>query len=370
MSSLQLDHIGKCYGTVEVIPDLSLDVRQGEFVVFLGPSGCGKTSLLRMVAGLESITRGRVLIGGDDVTHRAPGQRNLAMVFQHYALYPHMTVRDNLSFGLHNVGVAPAEIDRRLLEAARMLELDSLLQRRPDQLSGGQRQRVAIGRAVVKEPALFLFDEPLSNLDAALRGRTRVELARLHQRLGATMVFVTHDQLEAMTLATRIVVMNKGAIEQVGTPAEIYRRPATRFVASFIGTPGMNLIPVQRSADDGLGHCTVLAPGGQAVATAVPAAGVPRGELTLGVRPENLVLAEQGSLHGTVELVEFLGERTLVHVTLADGHTVIGTAGAAPVQRGEAVALAAQTSELQLFDAQGRAHAAPLVAAPAHRAAA
>ncbi|MDT7836513.1 ABC transporter ATP-binding protein [Aquabacterium sp. OR-4] len=372
MSSLQLDQIGKRYGAVEVIADLSLDVRQGEFIVFLGPSGCGKTSLLRMVAGLESVTRGRVLIGGEDVTHLAPGQRKLAMVFQHYALYPHMTVRDNLDFGLRNVGLAEAEITRRVAEAARMLELDALLQRKPDQLSGGQRQRVAIGRAVVKEPALFLFDEPLSNLDAALRGRTRVELARLHQRLGATMVFVTHDQLEAMTLATRIVVMNKGAIEQVGTPAEIYRRPATRFVASFIGTPGMNLLNVQRLEDDAQGLCQVVAAGGQRLATRVPGHQLTGQDLCLGVRPENLVLAEpgaRGTLSGRVELVEFLGERTLVHVALADGSLVIATAAGAQPQRGEAVGLAAQLGELQLFDARGRGHAAPLASAEGDAAA-
>ncbi|MFZ2987805.1 ABC transporter ATP-binding protein, partial [Ideonella sp.] len=353
MSSLQLDQVGKRYGAVEVIANLSLHVQQGEFLVFLGPSGCGKTSLLRMVAGLESVTSGRVLIGGEDVTHRAPGQRKLAMVFQHYALYPHMTVRDNLVFGLRNVGMPTAEIDRRVTEASRMLELDTLLQRKPEQLSGGQRQRVAIGRAVVKEPALFLFDEPLSNLDAALRGRTRVELARLHQRLGATMVFVTHDQLEAMTLATRIVVMNKGAIEQVGTPAEIYRRPATRFVAGFIGTPGMNLLPVERSVDSDSGLCSVTTLDGQRIVTALRSSLVPSGALTLGIRPENLVVAAAGTepalLQGQVELVEYLGDRSLVHVALASGQTLIATAGASVPARGERVGLAAPVSELQLF---------------------
>ena len=220
MAALKLEQIGKRYGAVQVIPDLSLDVAPGEFIVFLGPSGCGKTSLLRMIAGLEEVTAGRILIGGQDVTHAAPGLRQLAMVFQHYALYPHMTVRDNLAFGLRNIKLTEAEIDRRIQEAGRMLELDALLARKPGQLSGGQRQRVAIGRAVVKEPAIFLFDEPLSNLDAALRGRTRLELAQLHRRLGATMVYVTHDQIEAMTLATRIVVMKAGRIEQGAPPAE------------------------------------------------------------------------------------------------------------------------------------------------------
>lgn len=358
MSSLQLDQVGKAYGPVDVIPELSLQVAQGEFVVFLGPSGCGKTTLLRMIAGLESVSRGRVLIGGQDVTRKPPGQRHLAMVFQHYALYPHMSVRENLAFGLRNIGLPSKEIDRRVQEAARMLELEPVLQRKPEQMSGGQRQRVAIGRAVVKEPGLFLFDEPLSNLDASLRARTRVELARLHQRLGATMIFVTHDQLEAMTLATRIVVMNKGAIEQVGRPEDIYRRPATRFVARFIGTPGMNLLPVQSIGTED-GCCVVVAPGGQRVVTAVRAAEVPAGPLSLGVRPEHLTVAEPGLLRGSVELVEFLGERSLVHVALPDGSLLVATAGTQPVRRGDVVGLHAALGELQLFDALGRGHSAP-----------
>jgi len=375
VSALKLDKVGKRYGAVKVIEQLSLDIAAGEFVVFLGPSGCGKTSLLRMIAGLESVTAGRVLIGGQDVTALPPGQRQLAMVFQHYALYPHMTVRANLAFGLRNVGVPADEIARRIDEAARMLELAPLLDRRPEQLSGGQRQRVAIGRAVVKEPAVFLFDEPLSNLDAALRGRTRVELARLHQRLGATMVFVTHDQLEAMTLATRIVVMNGGAIEQIGTPAEVYRRPATRFVAGFIGTPAMNFVEVARTGD-AAGQAVVMLPGGERLVTRVPAAALGEstslggGRLSLGVRPENLrlvgahELSPAPALHGRVDLVEFLGERTIAHVRLADD-SVIGVTvqGASPV-RGERVGVAMDLDQAHLFDAQGRAfHAGPVDAA-------
>ena len=354
MAALKLEQICKRYGAVQVIPDLSLDVAPGEFIVFLGPSGCGKTSLLRMIAGLEEVTAGRILIGGQDVTHAAPGLRQLAMVFQHYALYPHMTVRDNLAFGLRNIKLTEAEIDRRIQEAARMLELDALLARKPGQLSGGQRQRVAIGRAVVKEPAIFLFDEPLSNLDAALRGRTRLELAQLHRRLGATMVFVTHDQIEAMTLATRIVVMNAGRIEQVAPPAELYRRPATRFVAGFIGTPGMNFIPVRRLADR-QGRAAVELPGGQEIGTLVEAA-VPGSELTLGIRPEHLVTAARGPLPAQVEMVEFLGERTLAHVRLVDGTRAIATVAGVSPAAGETVQLDLAMEEAHLFDKQGLAH--------------
>jgi len=357
VAGLKLENVCKRYGAVQVIENLSLDVTPGEFVVFLGPSGCGKTSLLRMIAGLEEVSGGRIVLGERDVTHAAPGQRNLAMVFQHYALYPHMTVRENLAFGLKNIGIAAVEVARRITESARMLELDTLLDRKPGQLSGGQRQRVAIGRAVVKEPGIFLFDEPLSNLDAALRGRTRLELAQLHQRLGTTMVFVTHDQIEAMTLATRIVVMKGGAIEQVATPAELYRRPATRFVASFIGTPGMGFVPVQRTADDG-GRVVVKVPGGAAVITRVNPAGLPSQGLVLGVRPENLRVTEQGPLRGCVELVEFLGERTLAHLKLEDGSPLIVTVphGVASPKLGSDVAASVDLAEAHLFDESGRAH--------------
>ena len=373
MTALKLEQVGKAYGSIRVIERLSLEIAKGEFIVFLGPSGCGKTSLLRMVAGLEEVTDGRVLIDGRDVTHAPPGRRNLAMVFQHYALYPHMTVRANLAFGLQNIGTPADEVGRRIDEAARMLELDKLLDRKPEQLSGGQRQRVAIGRAVVKEPAIFLFDEPLSNLDAALRGRTRVELARLHQRLGATMVFVTHDQLEAMTLATRIVVMNGGAIEQIGTPAEIYRRPATRFVAGFIGTPAMNFVDARR-LDDSDGRVALALPGGASLVTRVPADAVGGGEgLVLGVRPENLRLgaADGAPLAGRVDLVEFLGERTLAHVRLADGAVVSASVVGAAPRVGDAVGLDIDLAEAHVFDGSGRAgHAADAAAVVALRRAA
>jgi len=356
VAALKLEGLSKRYGAVQVISELSLDVEDGEFLVFLGPSGCGKTSLLRMVAGLEEVSGGRILIGGRDVTQAAPGQRELAMVFQHYALYPHMTVRDNLAFGLRNVGLAESEIARRITESARMLELAALLDRKPGQLSGGQRQRVAIGRAVVKEPGLFLFDEPLSNLDAALRGRTRLELAQLHRRLGATMIFVTHDQLEAMTLATRIVVMNGGAIEQLATPAEVYRRPATRFVAGFIGTPGMNFITVRRLADEA-GWAVLELPGGQVLRSQVRAASLPiEAQLSLGLRPEHLRPAADGPLRGSVELVEFLGERTLAHLKLADGSPLTITLNGEQPRPGATLTVAADLAEAHLFDASGRAH--------------
>ena len=356
VSGIELSHLAKRYGAVEVIADLSLAIEPGEFIVFLGPSGCGKSTLLRMVAGLESVSAGNIRIGGQDVTTLAPGARNVAMVFQQYALYPHMTVRENMAFGLRNVRTAEPEIERRVGNAARILELESLLERKPTQLSGGQRQRVAIGRAVVKEPVAFLFDEPLSNLDAALRSRTRVELARLHKRLGATMVFVTHDQIEAMTLASRVAVMNHGRIEQVAAPMEIYRRPATRFVAGFVGSPAMNFMPVQRLAD-AEGCVSVRLPGGAELRTAVPSAMGLNGTLTLGVRPEALQPQERGELGGRAEVVERLGERTLVHVLLDDGVLLVAEAQRdSSVNVGDAMQLRFDARHVHLFDAAGAAH--------------
>ena len=358
VAGIELRHVAKRFGPVEVIPDFSLAIEPGEFVVLLGPSGCGKSTLLRMLAGLEPVSAGEIRLGGRDVTHLAPGQRDVAMVFQQYALYPHMSVRENMSFGLRNVDVPAAEITRRVAHAAQMLELDALLERRPAQLSGGQRQRVAIGRAVVKEPAAFLFDEPLSNLDATLRARTRVELARLHKRLGATMVFVTHDQIEAMTLATRIAVMNQGRIEQLAAPMEIYHRPATRFVAGFVGSPAMNFLPVTRLPDEA-GGVGVRLPGGAVLRTLVPPWASIGSELTLGVRPEALQVQAkaQGELSGRAEVVERLGERTLVHVLLDDGSLVVAEAHRdSTVSAGEAMQLQISPRHVHLFDAAGTAH--------------
>jgi multiple sugar transport system ATP-binding protein len=361
MHSIEWQHVAKRFGTTVVIPDFSLRVEPGEFIALLGPSGCGKSTLLRMLAGLETVSEGRMLIGERDVTSLPPGQRGIAMVFQQYALYPHMTVRENLSFGLRNVGAKPAVIAERVDAASRMLDLTPLLERLPSQLSGGQRQRVAIGRALVKEPAAFLLDEPMSNLDASLRTRTRVEIARLHKQLKATMLLVTHDQVEAMTLADRIVVMNQGRIEQVAAPMEAYERPATRFVAGFVGNPGMNFIPVTLAGLSAGGAARVTLPGGAVLDTGIRLPdGAPADGWTLGVRPEALVREAGGVLPGRVEVVERLGERTLLHVQLADGSLVVADArGAAEPALGETVPLAPQPGRLHLFDAQGLAHREP-----------
>ena len=357
MQGIQLVGVTKRFGSVEVIADLDLEIVAGEFLVVLGPSGCGKSTVLRMIAGLEPVSAGQVRIAGRDVTRMAPGARGVAMVFQHYALYPHMTVYDNLAFGMRNVGLAEPEIDRRIKEAARVLEVEPFLERRPAQLSGGQRQRVAIGRALVKEPVAFLLDEPLSNLDAGLRARTRVELARLHQRLKTTMVFVTHDQAEAMTLATRLVVMNRGSIEQIGAPMEVYRRPATRFVAGFIGTPAMNFLPVERlAAVDG--KVVVKLRDGTVLPTAIRDDDVAAaGELTLGVRAESVTLDGTRQAVGRAEVIERLGDRTLAHVALADGSTLVAQAHReSAVAVGEEVGLSFETAPMQLFDAAGVAY--------------
>jgi multiple sugar transport system ATP-binding protein len=356
MAAIQLNGVSKRYGSVEVIRDLHLEIAQGEFLVFLGPSGCGKTTLLRMIAGLEQVSGGSIRIGARDVTHLVPAARDVAMVFQHYALYPHMSVYDNLAFGLRNVGLDRREIDRRIQEASRILEIAEYLKRRPGQLSGGQRQRVAIGRALVKEPAAFLLDEPLSNLDAALRSRTRVELARLHRRLRSTMVFVTHDQVEAMTLATRIAVMNGGRVEQMATPLEVYRRPATRFVAGFVGTPAMNFLPVHRVPGKG-GLAAVALADGTELQSAVPEAGLPAGPLTLGVRAEAITVDGEGQTRGRAEVVERLGERTLVHVGIGEGALVVGEAPReSELQAGENVGLRFDRAALHLFDERGGAY--------------
>ncbi|WP_166444128.1 ABC transporter ATP-binding protein [Pararobbsia silviterrae] len=357
MTGIRLNGVTKRYGETEVITGLDLDIHEGEFLVFLGPSGCGKSTLLRMIAGLESVSDGQITIGDREVNDLPPGKRGVAMVFQHYALYPHMTVYDNMAFGLRNSGVVSDDIDRRIKEAARMLELDALLQRRPSQLSGGQRQRVAIGRAVVKEPEAFLFDEPLSNLDAALRTRTRVELARIHQRLNSTMVFVTHDQIEAMTLATRIVVMNRGRIEQIGAPLEIYKRPATRFVAGFIGAPAMNFIDVERAGDQG-GRLVVALPGAQIkIPTAVAASSLPAGKLTLGVRAEHVILDASGPLEGRAEVIERLGDRSLAHVSLPNLPLLVAEVPRdLELEVGARVRMSLDAAHLHLFDEAGKAH--------------
>ncbi|KQV65147.1 sn-glycerol-3-phosphate ABC transporter ATP-binding protein UgpC [Rhizobium sp. Root1220] len=355
MAEIRLENVSKSFGNVKVIEDISLTVISGELLVFLGPSGSGKSTLLRMIAGLEEITSGALSINGVRSETLAPGQRSLAMVFQNYALYPHMTVRENMAFGLRNIGMPERDIDLRVSEAARMLEMDELLERRPAQLSGGQRQRVAIGRAIVKDPTAFLLDEPLSNLDAALRVRTRVELAELHQRMKSTMIYVTHDQTEAMTLADRIVVLNNCRIEQIGTPMEVYLKPASRFVAGFVGSPAMNFLPV-----DLLPGGALRLGEGPELKIALPPSGPGRYEL--GIRPESVrVLEGEGaSAQGSpakVGVVERLGDRTLLYCSLKDGTEVIAQdSGRCNIQPGDTVFIAFDTSAIHLFDQDGKAH--------------
>ncbi|WP_322998234.1 sn-glycerol-3-phosphate import ATP-binding protein UgpC [Castellaniella sp.] len=312
MATLSFRNVRKTYpGGVAVIHGIDMEVRDGEFVVIVGPSGCGKSTLMRMVAGLESVTDGEIAIGDRVVNTLEPAERNIAMVFQNYALYPHMSVFDNMAYGLKIRRMDKAEIQRRVQDAARILELDHLLDRRPRQLSGGQRQRVAMGRAIVREPSVFLFDEPLSNLDAKLRVQMRLEIQKLHQRLKTTSLYVTHDQVEAMTLAHRMIVMNQGVPEQIGTPAQVFERPATTFVASFIGSPPMNLLHVNVDAQG-----RVLGPDGQVLPVQAPAS-ASGAALILGLRPEHLRLNAPG-LQAQVETVEILGSEQLIHARWGD----------------------------------------------------
>jgi multiple sugar transport system ATP-binding protein len=362
VGNLALRRVSKRFGSTVVLDEVSLDIGASEFLVVLGPSGCGKSTLLRVIAGLEAIDAGEIQIDGERVDHLPPGKRGVAMVFQGYALYPHMNVRDNIAFGLRNIGTARAEIDRRIAEVARMLEMEQLLERLPSELSGGQRQRVAIGRAIVKDPKLFMFDEPLSNLDAALRSRTRQEIANLHRRIKKAMIFVTHDQTEAMTLADRIVVMNQRRIEQIGTPLQVYREPATVFVATFIGSPAMNILPVTRATGNRMRLCARLADGTQ-IETTVPEASLPTDvALRLGLRPEAVKLTAlgDGETKAHVEFVEFLGDKTHVHLSLAGGDRLVALDGAAcPARAGDSVGVNFDHTAAHLFDADGRNHRPP-----------
>jgi multiple sugar transport system ATP-binding protein len=357
MTSLSLRNIGKTYhGSVKVIEGLDLDIHEGEFMVFVGPSGCGKTTLLRMIAGLEDISAGELRFDEQRVNEVEPVQRGAAMVFQSYALYPHMTVAENLAFGLKMSGVGKAERAQAVARVAETLQIGHLLDRKPKALSGGQRQRVAIGRAIVRKPKVFLFDEPLSNLDANLRVQMRVELSRLHQQLGTTMIYVTHDQVEAMTLGQRIAVFNAGRIEQVGTPLELYHRPANRFVAEFIGSPRMNLLPARLGQG---GRAEVLDAGGWSLP---PDGARGAGLHTIGVRPEDLDLrdatgATEG-VRGQISLVEQLGDTTLVHLQVQGVETGIAARLPGSVDGwrvGQAVALVCAPDKLRCFDAQGAA---------------
>jgi len=357
VAEVQLRQIEKNFGLVNIIRGLDLDVEHGEFVVFVGPSGCGKTTLLRMIAGLEEITSGELFIGGQLCNDVAPRDRRIAMVFQSYALYPHMTVYDNFGFALKMARVPQKERDEKIREAARILKMDQLLDRKPSQLSGGQRQRVAIGRAIVRQPEAFLFDEPLSNLDAALRVEMRMEIAKLHHDLEATMIYVTHDQVEAMTLADKIVVLDRGVVQQVGSPLELYHSPANLFVAGFIGSPKMNLMPVEVSASDGA-NVTVQSNDVKPLVFPVSEQDIkPGDELVLGIRPQHLTIADgNGSLAGKIEIVEHLGNETVLNVTLPSSHAVIvSVPGTARVEVDENLELGLVLDEAHLFLSSGPA---------------
>ena len=356
MSDVTLNGVKKSFGGLEVIKGADLAIRGGEFIVFVGPSGCGKSTLLRMIAGLEEITSGTLAIGGREVNDVDPAQRGIAMVFQSYALYPHMTVRQNMGFALRFAGVPKAEIEKQVAEAARILELEPLLDRKPRQLSGGQRQRVAIGRAIVRHPKVFLFDEPLSNLDAELRVHMRIEIARLHKELNATIIYVTHDQVEAMTLADRIVVLRAGKIEQVGTPLDLYDDPDNLFVAGFIGAPKINMLKgAVESTGAGVG---VRLPdhGGHVVAlpqiSAPPASGT---KVTLGIRPEHFGEAGSAALDLTVELVEYLGAETFAYARHGGSHVVtVAMAERRGSSAGQKLSARFDPASALLFDANGR----------------
>ena len=340
MATINLVDLKKNYGNVPAVKGVNLSVADGELIVLVGPSGCGKSTLLRMVAGLETVSEGRIEIGGRDVVKAEPAERDIAMVFQNYALYPHMSVRGNLEYGLKNRGTPRAEIDRRVAEAADILEIGPLLDRKPRQLSGGQRQRVAMGRAIVREPAAFLFDEPLSNLDAKLRVQMRVEIRKLQRRLKTTSLYVTHDQLEAMTLADRLVVMNGGLVEQIGTPTEVYDRPATLFVAGFIGSPPMNLLPTAALADN-------------------PAlSSLPPGTDIVGIRPDSLFVGPPDGpslvIRGTVELLEPIGGESHLHVKMdnLDQSVVVSVPGRPELEEAASIVLHAALEDVHPFNAQ------------------
>jgi multiple sugar transport system ATP-binding protein len=348
-AAVSLRHVVKRYQDKTVVEGVNLDIASGEFIVLVGPSGCGKSTTLRMVAGLEQISAGEVSIDGRVVNALAPKDRGVAMVFQNYALYPHLTVRDNIAFGLKLTRMPKAAINEAVAAAAEMLGLQELLERRPAELSGGQRQRVAMGRAIVRQPKVFLFDEPLSNLDAKLRNSMRAEIKRLHQRLGTTVIYVTHDQVEAMTLADRVVVMRAGKIEQIGTPSELYDSPSNTFVAAFMGSPPMNLIPAEVDAD-GL---DIVFEDGQRI-TLTPAQktrAIPGRKLTVGLRPEQINFATGGAhLRCDIELVEALGGEAVVHTRMSGSELLVRAAGRASVALGQSALINFDPGHLFLFD--------------------
>jgi multiple sugar transport system ATP-binding protein len=360
MANLQLKGLRKAYGDVQTLHGIDLEIADGEFVVFVGPSGCGKSTLLRCIAGLEEITGGELYIGGEHVNEVPPSKRGIAMVFQSYALYPHMTVAENMAFGLKLAGASKAEMQAAVMRAAQILQIEPLLERRPKALSGGQRQRVAIGRAIVRKPGVFLFDEPLSNLDAALRVQMRVEISRLHNELKTTMIYVTHDQVEAMTLANRIVVLSAGRIEQVGTPMALYHHPANLFVAGFIGSPKMNFIEgTVESA--GAERVVVRLADGAAVQAAVDGRGAAPGDrVTLGIRPEHVHAGSapvDNAMKGLVQVAEHLGDSTFLHIAVpgAPSNLVVRTDADNPLAPGQTAWLGLPPQRVYLFDAKGLA---------------
>jgi len=356
MARVELNNIGKAYGAARVIDDVSFTVEDGEFVVFVGPSGCGKSTLLRLIAGLDDPSGGDILIAGNRVNDRLPRERGIAMVFQSYALYPHMTVSKNMAFGLELAGTDKATIEARVNRAAGILDLAPLMDRLPKQLSGGQRQRVAIGRAIVREPKVFLFDEPLSNLDAALRVQMRIEIAKLHARLGATTIYVTHDQVEAMTLASKIVVLNGGRVEQVGAPLELYDSPANMFVAAFIGSPKMNFIEAEvvERGDTSVG---LRLPGGKQIVLQAGKSNMsPNEKVTLGIRPEHILLRPgPAAQDGAVEFVEELGDCHHIYVRFGDQTLTVRGEGKAKWRLGNAVQMVFDPEHCHLFGGDGRA---------------
>ncbi len=353
MANLQLRRVRKSYDNIEIIRGIDLDLHDEELTVFVGPSGCGKSTLLRMIAGLEEITSGDLFIDGERVNDIPPAKRGLALVFQSYALYPHMTVAENMSFSLKLAGLSKAEREMKVAQAAQILHLESLLTRKPKELSGGQRQRVAIGRAIVRNPKVFLFDEPLSNLDAELRVRMRLELTKLHRQLRATMIYVTHDQVEAMTMADRIVVLNAGVVEQVGTPMELYRNPRNLFVAGFLGSPKMNFLTATVESQNP-GNVTVKMADGSRLSVPGQLDISNHSQITIGIRPEHLRLTNTGSLAATVTTVEHLGSESYLHVLTANSEAlIVRVSGETAVEADQQVNVEVDSSALHLFDQDG-----------------
>ncbi len=357
MAQVTLKNVKKSFGSVQIIKGVDLNITDGEFCVFVGPSGCGKSTLLRMIAGLEDITSGTLQIGGKEMADVASADRGVAMVFQSYALYPHMTVKENISFGMRMAKMPADKIAARVKVATDMLQLDTLLERKPSMLSGGQRQRVAIGRAIVREPEVFLFDEPLSNLDANLRVQMRIEITKLHQDLKSTMIYVTHDQVEAMTMADKIVVLHAGIIEQVGSPLELYHRPNNMFVAGFIGSPKINFIKAIASPQRG-GKILVNMPGGTKITLDDQGKKIGEGQdVTLGIRPEHITIGEKndGELKGTLRIAEYLGSETMFYASLADGTDLsVKADGLTTAKSGSDIKFGLPAAACHLFDGAGK----------------